>query len=211
LSGTWTGKIDFIQQRKILISLHSSRIRALRYGSTQREQLWFDGSYQDPDVWTFQVNTTGLEWRTMPLTGSHLAKSIRVLTDFQSGVYVFSTKEAIRCFGAASQWLCEDEWFALANVPRHLIVQSWQWMDGVLPCGRPYKLATIAPHRIPRDLVMIPSLDVFSLLIDREQPSEEEQDCWHAAAMRREHPSDEEQDSWHAEAMRREMITRGID
>jgi hypothetical protein len=143
-------------------------------------------------------NTTGLEWRTMPLTGSHLAKSIRVLTDFQSGVYVFSTKEAIRCFGAASQWLCEDEWFALANVPRHLIVQSWQWMDGVLPCGRPYKLAPIAPHRIPRDLVMIPSLDVFSLLIDREQLSEEEQDCWHAAAMRREHPSDEEQDSWHA-------------
>ncbi|KAK3633579.1 hypothetical protein LTR22_020015 [Elasticomyces elasticus] len=107
--------------------------RAKRYATTQRDVLFFDDTYKDPDVWTHTIECNNLQWETVELkTGVHInAQSV---------------------FGLHSRWAIKDEWFAVGNIPKEYVVRHAQLAHNTLPPERiPYKLVPIphALHNLP--------------------------------------------------------------
>lgn len=205
----WTGELtkEVIEQHldrdtmfpldmRMLISTHSDLERAVRYAKTQRERLFFDSTYQDPNVRLYVIDTEALTWEEVPLTGRSMGKTLRVLRG--PGCCFFSTADARRTFGPIhSRWATEDEWFAIGNIPPEMVVKHFQLADGLTldDYGSPYKLLPVRPEALPDpdDLVSFGG-SIKDLLEGAAQRcrdmSEEEQDRQHTAAMEREeeHP-----------------------
>jgi hypothetical protein len=100
----------FAAGTSVLISVHSSRERALRFARMQKTRLFKDGSYSDPDVRVYEISTDTLQWKTIALRSPGLQSiQMQVLRDSISRAIFFSTSEAIRCFGVKSQWMTLDE------------------------------------------------------------------------------------------------------
>lgn len=171
----------------MLISLHASydglpSDRALQYASTQRERLFFDASYSDPDVWITMVIPADLTWEHVELGGANKGKRMWVLRG--RSCCFFSAEEARRVFAIQNRWLTPDEWFAIGCIPDSVPMHLYQLAHGVLQGCRPYTLVPVDAASLPLDLVSFGGGDdvMGDITQRRSEMTEEEQDEeWRAA------------------------------
>ncbi len=73
------GRHVFPPGEALLVSVHAytndaSFSRAVKYAVTQRQRLFFDDTYQDPNVWIHLISTESLEWETVQLEDANNGK-----------------------------------------------------------------------------------------------------------------------------------------
>ncbi|KAK5686667.1 hypothetical protein LTS10_002790 [Elasticomyces elasticus] len=129
--------------------------RAKRYATTQRDVLFFDDTYKDPDVWTHTIECDNLRWETVELKTGVQVNVLRPPN--HASPCFFSTAQAQSVFGLHSRWAIKDEWFAIGNIPKEYVVRHAQLAHNALSPGRiPYKLVPIphALHNLPIEEVL---------------------------------------------------------
>lgn len=169
----------FPPSEALLISVHActndaSAKHAFKYAVTQRQRLFFDETYQDPNVWIHLISTKSLVWETVQLEGANHGKQMKVLRKpGNTWPVFFSTSEAHKVFGIQSEWLTQDEWFAIGCIPAEFVQKHIQLADGKLLSGKPYKLVPTSVAKI--DMVTLDTLDIFELCSRRREDMTEEE------------------------------------
>lgn len=173
------GRHVFPPGEALLVSVHAytndaSVRRAVKYAVTQRQRLFFDDTYQDPNVWIHLISTESLEWESVQLEDANNGKQMEVLREpSRTWPIFFSTSEAQKVFGIQSQWLTPDEWFAIECIPAEVVQKHIQLADGILPYGKPYKLVPTSVAET--DMVTVDTLDINELCRRRREDMTEEE------------------------------------